>query len=500
MQQDSPASTLKVPADAKQIRHLRQILLWPVQLLALQEGAPVQHHWEHLAKPDPDNPWRELDDEFGDPAEFQERHYNEFVTFLPPVQRFLYGQGLCRAVKRSYGESPIRAIRRTDIAKVRLTLSEGRRAYRAAIVHVDLYFFFDIDIVILALEVAADNLPLGVRAGGAVPLRPRLSRLLGGGQRGGHCPWLVEWLCPKGEVLARSDYEKREKYLAFVCQHRAPAVAAHWEFLLSRWCCITATGAGPRALPPARVLPHALHGVLRHGRRARADAAGPRSAWHRQRGGRLLGAALLGKLPGRVRARFCYDRYCDARLGDAGRRHALHEHRAHARRHRRGRRPLLRRTPTAGSSAASATSTSCCSSSPISSGPPCTCSPTGSVAAVSRLDIGDADATRVFRRDIRHALENFLRFEHRYWFYEISNQAQARELYAMTRQHLEPGRALRDIREELQDMGNFLDVDAMRRQNETRGAPHRGHHLRPDRHGVHGLPRHEPAGMGRAPD
>jgi hypothetical protein len=78
------------------------------------------------------------------------------------------------------------------------------------------------------------------------------------------------------------------------------------------------------------------------------------------------------------------------------------------------------------------------------------------VAAVSRLDIGDADATRVFRRDIRHALENFLRFEHRYWFYEISNQAQARELYAMTRQHLGLDALYRDIREELQDMDNFL--------------------------------------------
>ena len=124
MQQDSAAASRATPADTKQIRHLRQILLWPVYLLPLKEEAPLQHHWEHLA-PDPANPWRELDDEFGDPAEFQERHYNEFVTFLPPVQRFLYGQGIGRAVRRSYGESPIRVMRRTDIASVRLTLDKG---------------------------------------------------------------------------------------------------------------------------------------------------------------------------------------------------------------------------------------------------------------------------------------------------------------------------------------------------------------------------------------
>ena len=71
------------------------------------------------------------------------------------------------------------------------------------------------------------------------------------------------------------------------------------------------------------------------------------------------------------------------------------------------------------------------------------------IAAVSRLDIGDTEANRVFRRDIRSALENFLRFEHRYWFHEISNQAQARELFQLARQHLDLDVLYREIREEL---------------------------------------------------
>src|SRR4029453_19020968 len=125
MQQDKPKGRLKKVSDAKQIRHMRQNLLWPVHLLPLPEGASLQHHWEHLAKPSDHSPWREVDDEFGAPTEFQERHYNEFVTFLPPVQRFLYGQGVGKAVRRSYGESPIRVMRRNDVAGVRLTLSRG---------------------------------------------------------------------------------------------------------------------------------------------------------------------------------------------------------------------------------------------------------------------------------------------------------------------------------------------------------------------------------------
>jgi Mg2+ and Co2+ transporter CorA len=86
---------------------------------------------------------------------------------------------------------------------------------------------------------------------------------------------------------------------------------------------------------------------------------------------------------------------------------------------------------------------------------------------VSRLDIADPHANRVFRRAIREALENFLRFEHRYWFHEISNQAQARELFQLTRRHLELDALYEEVREELQDMGSYLEVDALRRQNES---------------------------------
>ena len=466
MQQDSPAARLEAPGDAKQIRHLRQILLWPVYLLPLQKEAPLQHHWEHLAKPDPDNPWRELDDEFGDPGEFQERHYNEFVTFLPPVQRFLYGQGLGRAVRRSYGESPIRVMRRNDVAKVRLTLSKGDAPVELRIVHVDLYFFFDIDIAILALEVAADNLELGVaqealfRFGRAYPAYWEQDR------RGGHCPWLVEWLCPKGEVLACSDYEKREKYLSFVCQHRAPAVAAHWEFLLSP---LVLDHSDKRGLVRYRQLEYYRMPYMAFFAMEDVNAL-TRPDLIRMAIGNEAGD--FAELPysesylAEFEERFCYDRYCDARLGtrSAGTRFMSTGHtlvgigEASDRffmnadggflgrfRHQHFLLFLVAHFQKAALHMFS----------------------DRLVAAVSRLDIADAEANRVFRRNIRHALENFLRFEHRYWFHEISNQAQARELYHMTREHLGLDVLYREIREELQDMDNFLDVDAMRRQNET---------------------------------
>src|SRR6266536_1405589 len=47
-----------------------------------------------------------------------------------------------------------------------------------------------------------------------------------------HCMHRVEWLGHDGAVLAFSDAEQREKFLAFVCRHRAPCIGAHWAFLL----------------------------------------------------------------------------------------------------------------------------------------------------------------------------------------------------------------------------------------------------------------------------
>ena len=40
---------------------------------------------------------------------------------------------------------------------------------------------------------------------------------------------------------------------------------------------------------------------------------------------------------------------------------------------------------------------------------------------MNRLEVGDTDSVREFKRTIRQSMEVFLRFT-RYWFHEISNQ------------------------------------------------------------------------------
>ena len=83
------------------VRHFRQMLLWPLELIAGGADAIAAAPWQNLTDGGAGALWRTVEDEFpDDPALFQERHYGEFVTFLPYVQRLLYGEGATRGVGR----------------------------------------------------------------------------------------------------------------------------------------------------------------------------------------------------------------------------------------------------------------------------------------------------------------------------------------------------------------------------------------------------------------
>ena len=78
-------------AQARVVRHFRQIVLWPIQLIT---GKPKgkRESADALFERLGGGNWELVDDEFGVEGDaFQERHYREFVSFLPHVQRFLYG-------------------------------------------------------------------------------------------------------------------------------------------------------------------------------------------------------------------------------------------------------------------------------------------------------------------------------------------------------------------------------------------------------------------------
>jgi hypothetical protein len=217
--------------ELSRVRHLRQILLWPLRLIHPQAN---KRPWQLLGALGETSPWREALDEYnGDVENFHERHYHEFVTFLPYVQQFLYGEGRSRrAVCDPGAESPMRVFRRHDVAAVRVQTQPDTAPLTLQVVHIDLYFFYDVDVVLLNVEVQAGDLALAqaqeclYRFGRGYPA---------GWDAHGHALHSmarVEWLAPDGAVLAHSDSQDRDQFLAFVHQQRSPRIASHWAWLL----------------------------------------------------------------------------------------------------------------------------------------------------------------------------------------------------------------------------------------------------------------------------
>jgi hypothetical protein len=450
---------------AKQVKRYRQVLLWPLQLMPAGDGAQIHKHWEVLAEPGPGNPWAEVADEItGDPKTFAERHYREFVSFLPYVQRFLYGEG--NGASGGYGASPMRVFRRNDVSAIRVKFPKHEQPVVFRTAHVDLYFFYDMDVVILVCELATENIGLDV----AMEALYRLGRAYPGGWTetgdGQSCPEKLEFLAPDGTVLVQSDYRDREKFLTSVCESRAPSLAAHWEFLLKPM--VQYHSREPGALR-YRLLEYYKMPVMVYLAMDRVQSL-TRSDYVRL--GLVTGSGDSAVLPFSPRfladfeARYCYDRYyaeglaagwIDVRflcsgyafvmVGDAhapnfvdGERGLLAQFRheyfllfliAHL--HKAALLMLSHR----------------------------------SVVAVSRLDIENADSVRRFRRDTRQTMEIFLRFTHRYWFHEVSDKAQSRELFQKMEEHLGTERLFAEVRDEIQDMANYLDSDALRRQSNT---------------------------------
>ena len=126
----------------------------------------------------------------------------------------------------------MRVFRRNDVTTVRVIPSLGAAPILLNVVHVDLYFFLDLDLVLLNIEVAAQDLVLSQ----AQELLHRFSRGYTAGWdadgQAQHCLHSADWLDNQGRVLAQSDANQRESFMAHVSQHRVPRISAHWAWLL----------------------------------------------------------------------------------------------------------------------------------------------------------------------------------------------------------------------------------------------------------------------------
>jgi hypothetical protein len=455
------------------VRHLRQVLLWPLRLIstATDDSEARRAPWRLLREMGDASPWREQHDEFtGDAAQFHERHYNEFVAFLPYVQRFLYGEGRSGRGDDEHSErSPMRVFRRHDIAAVRVQPRAQDAPVTLEVVHVDLYFFYGVDIVLLNVEVAGDELPLPL----AEELMYRFGRAYPASWyadgRPQHSLTSCEWLGKDGRVLAASDARERDAFLAHVAEHRAPRIAAHWEYVLAPLVNHHSAQEGAlrfRQIEYYRMPMMAYVAVDDPAALTRSDfirlglVTGAGDGSQRVESAMPYADAHLADFE----QRFCYDRFWSA-SGAAPRTRYLcsglslvvvgDAHNEFYRCRTRGVLAQFRHQHyllflIAHFQKATLLMVS-----------------DQLAEALMAMDLTQPQSIRRFKRRIRIAFVAFLSFTHRYWFHEVSEQAHVKALWKMCREHLEIEPLYAEVKERIDDMNGYLDADALRRQANT---------------------------------
>lgn len=451
----------------ERVRLFHASLVWPLQIQADASGRPKTRHWEVLEGLRESHPWRRIDDEFTeDPGMFRERHYREFVSFLPYVQRFLYGE--TRAGQAAdcddTGNSPMHVFRRKDVASLRLTLREGQAPVELDVVHMDVYFFDDLDLVQFNVEVRARNLSLDT----ARDILFRFGRAYPSGWDddgdGLHNVHLAEWLGGDGQVIAKSDAGHREKFLQFVCQHRSPCISEHWACLLRPLVLAHTDEPGPlryRLIEYHRMPVMAFLAVDRPQSLSAEEwvRIGLASTLHPDE-------ALPVNEPTVVNfeSSYCQDRFWTGTEAGPNTRfictgHALtvvgDSRSAFFSDPERGVLAQFRHQYFLIFLLAHLHRAALLVFSDVLMG------------AVNALNIRNDDSVRAFKRRIRSNFETFLRFTHRYWFHELSERPHIQATFRLCANHLRNDALYDEVRDEIKEMSHYLDSDSQRRQSNT---------------------------------
>lgn len=449
------------------VRDFRQTLLWPIQLITdNSDPYAMLCPWKTLGA-HPDSQWAEIKDEFlQDSAYLSEARYQEFVTFLPFAQRFLYGEGRHGLEAGGYGESPIHIFTRSDIRQVRIKLHDEPESIVLKVSHVELYFFYDIDVAMLAFEVTGTDLPLK----SAMEILYRLGRTYPNywddTGEGGHCAQRIEWLDKQGQVIASSDYEDKARYLSYVKENHVPCVSLHWLALLHPLVPHYSSQSGAlryreieyQRMPLMAYLSFDDVSQLSRGDMIRLGLVC--QPWHSET------LPFTEQFLQEFEKNNCYDRYWDearldpwstTRIMCTGQNFVVvgsHQHRVFTnektgiKRHYQNQYFLLFLIAHFQKAALLMLSDRM-------------------VQAISRLDSQREDSVKAFRARIRQATAVFLRFTHRYWFENVSDQAVAKDLFSLMLKQLDSVSLFEKTRRRIMDMAEYLEGEEIKRQADT---------------------------------
>jgi hypothetical protein len=437
------------------VRQFHHTLLWPITLRPLKRepGADVVHYWDMLRR-NP-GPWKYVEDTLLIEDESCVAGYEEFVYFLPYVQRFLYGVG----DEGRGAQSSLYAFTRDDIASVTINLHPESTPIPLTVLRARLYFFYDIDVAVAVLEVAGNDIALP----DAVEIMDRFGRPYAPAwdrhQQGAHCPHRVAFHGHDGALLTQSDYGDREKYVGLVRAERQTPLSMHWEYFLSPMMPAYLPGGiikyyqiENKRIPVMSYLAFDDPTTLTRGDMVRIGFA---AKW-----GDSDSLPYSREFLRNFEEDYCYDRYWDPATPDrsmqtrfmfCGVSFAMITHVAED--HillRQFRHQFYQIGLIANFNKAALLSLSNRFS-----------------RAVERLNVREYESVKQFKKHVRETLEVFLRFNHRYWFHEISNQVQASDFFKRWSHQLGSDALYQEVREEARDINEYLDADRTRKQTDN---------------------------------
>jgi hypothetical protein len=444
-----------VNTDAKIVRDFHHTLLWPITLRPLRReaAAGVVQYWDMLQR-NP-GPWKYVADTLLIEDESCIAGYEEFVHFLPYVQRFLYGVG----DEGRGAQSSLYAFTREDIAKAEVELVKGAEPLHLDVLRARLYFFYDIDVAVAVLEVAGRDIPLAQ----AVELMDRFGRPYApaweSSDCGAHCPYRVAFKGHDGTLLSQSDYGDRDKFIDLVRSERQTPLSMHWEFFLSPLVPAYLPGGTikyyqieNKRIPTMSYLSFDDPTQLSRGDMIRIGFA---AKW-----GASDTLPYAKQFLADFESQYCYDRYWDpddpttdmdtryifcgvsfAMITKTGQQVQLLG---------QFRQQFYQIGLIANFNKAALLSLSNRFS-----------------RAVERLNVRSYESVRQFKKHVRETLEVFLRFNHRYWFHEISNQVQASDFFQRWSHQLGSDALYQEVREEARDINEYLDADRTRKQTDN---------------------------------